>query len=56
MGWPQYILLVLFAVNLLAAANIHGDDRDGTYSFWSTIIGNGIIMGLLIWGGFFNGS
>jgi len=55
MGLPQIILLVLFAINLLAAAHFHGEDKEGTYNFWVTLIGDGTVMALLIWGGFFNG-
>lgn len=54
MGLPQIILLVLFGINLLAAANLHGEEAYD-HNFWEALITNGLVMALLIWGGFFNG-
>lgn len=53
MGIPQIILIVLYSISLCIAANQHGKPRDGENNFWVSLIGTGIIIGLLVWGGFF---
>lgn len=52
-GIPQIIVIVLYSISLCLAANQHGKPRDGEHNFWVSLIGTGIIIGLLVWGGFF---
>ena len=52
---PQIIMIVFAAISLLLNAYLHGKPKEGKYSFWVTSIGWVIQMGLLWWGGFFNG-
>lgn len=52
---PQIILIVIYAIDLLCAANLHGKQRTGKWSFWRDLAGTACVFGLLIWGGFFNG-
>jgi heme/copper-type cytochrome/quinol oxidase subunit 4 len=51
---PQIIILVLLIVELLLVSYLHGKEKSGNYNFWSTLISTSIIIGLLVWGGFFN--
>ena len=53
MGTPQIILLVLVALNLLANAYLHGKPRNGNYNLLTALINAGIIIWLLVAGGFF---
>jgi hypothetical protein len=49
---PQIILIVLYAAGLLLAANNHKQPRTDE-NFWTSLISCAIVIGLLIWGGFF---
>lgn len=51
---PQIIMIALFAINLCLNAYLHGKPREGKYSFWTTLIGQAMKVGLLLWGGFFS--
>ncbi len=51
-AWPQWTLASLLAVNLLLSAHLHGKPREPN-SFWTSIIGLGIILPILYFGGFF---
>lgn len=53
MGIPQIIIIVLYAITLLLSAYNHGKPHENNQNFWVSLIGTGIIFGLLIWGGFF---
>ena len=53
MGIPQIILLVLLGLNLLATAYLHGKPRTGNYNLLTALINAGIIIWLLVSGGFF---
>ena len=53
MGVPQIIVLILYGLTLGIEMTKNGKPREGEYSFWSSLIGCGVTMGLLIWGGFF---
>lgn len=53
MGAPQVIIIVLYAITLLLSAYNHGKPHENNQNFWVSLIGTGIIFGLLIWGGFF---
>ena len=49
----KVLLCCFFGVELLLAAYMHGKPKNGYYSFWSTVLDEAIILGLLWWGGFF---
>lgn len=53
MGTPQIIYLILlgFAMGLCIAR--HGKKKEGYENFWVDMIGMGLGVSLLIWGGFF---
>lgn len=53
MNIAKIILLCLYGVSLLLSAYSHGKPKEGTHSFWSSLIGTAIVIGLLWWGGFF---
>jgi hypothetical protein len=50
----QIILCLLFAVEIGFSIAKHGEERKGKYSIWLTLITIGWLIGLLIWGGFFD--
>lgn len=52
--WPQIILLTLYFVSLLIAANEHGEPRKPG-NFWLHLVALIIVIGLLYWGNFFDG-
>lgn len=52
MKTPQIILLVIMGAGLLLSAHDHGKPRSDN-NFWVSMISGLIIIGLLIWGGFF---
>lgn len=52
MGIPQIILLTLYGIVLLIKARLHGKKQDN-HNFWMSLIDVALIIGLLIWGGFF---
>ncbi len=49
---PQIIMVAMYAVNLLLAAHMYGKTRETKGSFWTTVVGTGISVGILAWGGF----
>lgn len=53
MGIPQICFIVLIALGLGISLAKHGEPRNDTYNFFSTLIGSLIYVGLLILGGFF---
>ena len=53
MGAPQIIIIVLYSISLCIAANQHGKTIERKDNFWISLVSIGIIVGLLIWGGFF---
>lgn len=52
MGIPQIILIVIYAVSVGYSVANHGKQR-GRYNLWDTLIGGGIELLILYWGGFF---
>ena len=46
---PQIIMIALLGMGL----GMHGEPREGTYSFPIQLVSTLIEIGLLIWGGFF---
>jgi hypothetical protein len=53
MRLPQIIFVSIIGINLLCTAYLHGKPKDGKYSFWSSLSSAAILIGLLMWGGFF---
>lgn len=53
LGMPQIIILVIYAINLILTAILHGKPREGKNNVLSTIIGIAINMWILSAGGFF---
>lgn len=51
MNAPQIIMIVLLALNLFINLLKHGE-KQGSYSFWTSLVNAGIVVGLLWWGGF----
>lgn len=49
---PQIIMIVLFTMSLTTSLFKHGEN-EGTYNFWTTLIGAIIEVLILKWGGFF---
>ena len=54
MGAPQIILIVLISIRLLANAYMHGKPRDGEYNMFTSLVDAGLMIWILIAGGFFN--
>lgn len=54
MGLPQILLLIIYAGSLGMHLAYHGKCEVRTYSFWKALFNFMVIMGLLIWGGFFD--
>jgi len=53
MSIPAIILIVIYSIDTLYAAHMHGEDAP-KINFWTSIFAKGLILGLLLWGGFFN--
>ena len=53
MSVPAIIVTVLQGLNLLLAANQHGNEQSN-HNFWTTLFGVVIMCYLLWWGGFYN--
>ena len=50
---PQTLVLVLLALSLGVSLADHGKPREGRNSFWVSLAGKLVQVGLLVWGGFF---
>lgn len=50
----KILVISLYIVSLMIAANQHGKDRTGKNNFWGSLIATALEIGLLWWGGFFN--
>jgi hypothetical protein len=50
---PQIIILVSYAINLLASAYMHGKPYKSPVSFWKYLLSSVIGILVLYWGGFF---
>jgi hypothetical protein len=53
MGTPQIILLTLLGIQLLLTAYLHGKPRDGKHNVFVKLIDAGILIWILVAGGFF---
>lgn len=51
---PAIIYIVLISISLLFEAHDHGKPKEGRNNFWNALIATAIVVGLLVWGGFFN--
>ena len=51
MGTPQIIFIVIASIELLVHAAKHGERRE--FNIFAKIIDTAVLVGLLIWGGFF---
>lgn len=51
--WPQgiYLGVTVFGTGIVLAK--HGEPKTGRYNILTTLITDGLILGLLWWGGFF---
>lgn len=54
MKTPIIILMVLWAINLLTVAYLHGKEKSTTHNIFNTIIAQSINIGLLYWAGLFD--
>lgn len=52
MHWPHITMIVLIAINLGMAVSLHGKPR-GLWNVWARLFDNGVLVWLLIYGGFF---
>lgn len=52
--WPQIILLATLAIGFGVTLSRFGQPKRDKYDFTDLIIGPGILLGLLYWGGFFS--
>jgi hypothetical protein len=52
MSTPAIILIALYSVSLLQYAHDHGKPR-ANVNFWYALFSCALVVGLLIWGGFF---
>jgi len=55
MAWPQITWIALAAIGIGVNMALHGKPR-GNYSVWSSLIGVGLSVWLLVAGGFFSGG
>lgn len=55
MKWPQVVMVVLLSIDLTMYLLKHGEERTGKYSFWVACLCDGVLLWLLIKGGFFHG-
>jgi len=53
MGWPQWVLIILLLMDLGLALGRDGQPK-GNYSFGYSLLGSGIMVGLLWVGGFWS--
>jgi len=54
MKTPIIILIILWSIGLLLQARLHGRERSGKHSFWTTLIATIINVSLLYWAGLFD--
>lgn len=54
MNGGQITMIVLLALSLGISLAQHGKPKQGNESFWRSLIGCAINIGILWWGGFWN--
>lgn len=52
--WPQYVIAGLYALNLLAVANMHGKPKSGKWSFPVAAISVALFSWIFYMGGFWS--
>jgi hypothetical protein len=52
MGWPQITFIVLYALNIVFAAALHGQPKSGNWNVLSVVISSAISITILYFGGF----
>ena len=52
MEMPQIVIVVLVTISLIANLLKNGESKQ--YNFFTALIDNSIVLGVLYWGGFFN--
>jgi hypothetical protein len=50
---PRILILIFCMVDLLYTAAKH-ETPYGNYNFWIRLLDTGLLIGLLLWGGFFH--
>jgi hypothetical protein len=53
MNAPQIVAICLMALQVGIGLADHGKPKTGNHSFFQALISTGLLLGLLIWGGFF---
>jgi hypothetical protein len=53
-GWPQGIYLGLTVIGIFDALDKHNKPKYGKHDAGSSFFATGIVLALLMWGGFFN--
>ena len=54
MHTPQIIVIVLISMNFGIELIKHGQPKEGNHNVFIKLIDVGVLVGLLIWGGFFS--
>ena len=54
LGIPQMLYLILLLLGVGLAIGNHGKPKTGNENVWISIIGSGLVLALLFWGGFFS--
>ncbi len=44
--WQQYMVSILYILEIIGVASLHGKARTGKYNFWKSFIG--VLLGLYI--------
>lgn len=51
MNAPQVVMIVLISLSMFASLLLHG--KETKVNFFVSLLSNSLVIGLLIWGGFF---
>jgi hypothetical protein len=51
--WPQWVFLVILVLDVGIGLAKHGEQKEGTHSFWVTAIAAAFVAWVLLSGGFF---
>ena len=54
MGAPQITMIVLYALSLVITVSQHGQPKTGNHNIFLSMVGAGIGLGIMYWGGFFS--
>lgn len=50
---PQYLIIALYSMSLGMNLINHGKEEIHRYNFFTSFIATGIVLAILMWGGFF---